>query len=222
MKVNILQRGKKREEEKESKKRLSPQASLLWTGAFKQNHNPTESHKRKVQRSCLHTLSTNAAWGPLCFALPDTAPSKASRLGQVGETLQSWGCTFTGCIHWWLWHVHKPQACSSILIEIRSSSRPQKVSLMWMGFYWSVTKWGRASPGPRTPSSASLPHTSGQQIYAMGNAAVWCRVSKIQDSGDLRAQEGGELIIPSPTPCPFPCPPSQKPDLLTTHLGKVC
>lgn len=58
--------------------------------------------------------------------------------------------------------VQKAQAWRSILTEIRSSSRPQRLSLLQMGFHRSVAKRDQASSYPRHP--ASLSHTSGQQL----------------------------------------------------------
>ena len=110
--------------------------------------------------------------------------------------------------------VQKAYAWSSILTEIRSSSRPQRVSLLQMGFYRSVAKRDQASPYPRHP--ASLSHTLGQPTLGQEECSVWgvMSLNLTHDLRDLRDQEDREV---SRSCLQCPTPPSREPDLLTRY-----
>lgn len=194
----MLQKENKREREREGEKRLSPQASLLGTGAFKQNHNPTEEHKRKVQKSCLHTLSANAAWGPLSFAWPDTAIKGRPSGAGMPDTSR-----FRMCFHRMRSRMdsnvcrnHRHVApLSPTSGAVLAHGRGLTCGWVSTGRWQNEAKLPQYPGQPAVPRCLILPSSKSRPRGMLLSGAWW---AGIHDSGSLRGQEGREVSGPCP------------------------
>lgn len=95
--------------------------------------------------------------------------------------------------------VQKPPACGSIFITFRSSSHPQKVFGLQMGFFKSVAKQSQASPGPRTPNSAPAVSYLGECSHLLRNnlnQICVCRRGVSQVSETRKARKGPHQTDP--------------------------
>lgn len=223
MKVNIRPKEKKRPRKE---KAFSSEGFSL-----NRSFQTKPQSYRVTQKEGSEELSSHnaAPRGPLSFRLAQQGAIKDPRCPrQVCETRYCPGGTSRWCFHWWTKRVQKPLTCASLLTNFRSSAHPQKMFVLWMGFFKSVAKQGQASPVPRVPRTQSSalccvkPQGSKSSPCGMFcSGAYWLKPNPCLGGGeDTRVSETGKQgrVPTRQTQTPWhsilgkACHPSWKPD----------